>query len=71
MFVVSFSDFYSDPSLYKEKAETSGIKILPQKKEKRFSNKIQKKMEALEAVIGILPDNIDEKSLKMERLNRQ
>ena len=32
MFVVSYADFFSNPTLYKEKAENYGLKILPQKK---------------------------------------
>lgn len=64
MFVVSASEFFSNPALYKEQAENYGLKILPQKKEKKLSRKIQKKLDALNAVIGILPSDIDEKSIK-------
>lgn len=71
MLVVSSADFFSNPTLYKEKAENYGIKILPLKKEKRLSRRIQKKIDALNAVIGILPSDIDEKSIKAERLTRQ
>lgn len=71
MFVVSYSDFFSNPTLYKEKAENYGLKILPQKKEKRISRRIQKKMAALNAVIGILPSDVDEKKVKSERLSCQ
>lgn len=70
MFVVSYADFFSNPSLYKEKAENYGLKILPQKKNKKLSRGVQKKMAALNAVIGILPSDIDEKSIKSERLSR-
>lgn len=70
MFVVSYADFFSNPSLYKEKAENYGLKILPQKKAKKLSRGAQKKMSALNAVIGILPSDIDEKSIKSERLSR-
>ena len=71
MFVVSYSDFFSNPTLYKEKAENYGLKILPQKKGKRISRRIQKKMAALNAVIGILPSDVDEKTVKSERLSCQ
>lgn len=63
MFVVSYSDFFSNPTLYKEKAENYGLKILPQKKEKKYSRRVQKKMAALNAVIGILPSDIDEEAI--------
>ena len=71
MFVVSYADFFSNPTLYKEKAENYGLKILPQKKIKKPSRRIQKKLDALEAVIGILPSDIDENQIKTERLARQ
>lgn len=69
MFVVSYSDFFSNPTLYKEKAENYGLKILPQKKEKKYSRRVQKKMAALNAVIGILPSDIDEEAIKTQRLS--
>ena len=68
MIVVSYSDFYSNPAYYKEKAEQFGLKILPLKKEKKLSHRTQKKMDALDAVIGILPADIDENAEKSERL---
>ena len=68
MFVVSAAEFFSNPEIYKEQAETYGLKILPQKKEKRLSHRIQKKIDALNAVIGILPSDTDENSIKAERL---
>lgn len=71
MFVVSYSDFFSNPALYKEKAENYGLKILPQRKEKKLSKGIQKKMAALNAVIGILPSETDENQIKVERLSHQ
>ena len=71
MLVISSVDFFANPALYKEKAENYGIKILPQKKEKKISHRIQKKIDALNAVIGILPFDVDEKSVREERLNRQ
>ncbi len=71
MFVVSYADFFSNPSLYKEKAENYGLKILPQKKVKKPSRGIQKKLDALDAAIGILPSDIDENHIKTERLARQ
>lgn len=71
MLVVSYSDFFANPAQYKEKAETFGLKILPKKKEKKISSRIQKKLDALHAVIGILPEDIDEIKTKDERLSRQ
>ena len=71
MFVVSYSDFFSNPNLYKEQAENYGLKILPQKKEKKIPKSIQKKLAALDAVIGILPSDIDERKIKSERLLNQ
>lgn len=71
MFVVSAADFFENPALYKEKAENYGIKILPRKKEKKLSHRIQNKIDALNAVIGILPSDVDENSAKAERLKRQ
>ncbi|MBO7121919.1 MAG: hypothetical protein J6V90_01380 [Treponema sp.] len=71
MIVVSYADFFSNPAFYKEKAEKSAIKILPQKKEKKISRGIQKKLDALSAVIGILPSDTDEQSIKNARLARQ
>ncbi len=71
MLVVSYADFFANPSRYKDEAENYGIKILPQKKQKKISRSIQKKMDALNAVIGILPADVDEKLAKAERLNRQ
>ena len=71
MLVVSYSDFFANPTLYKDKAESFGLKILPKKKEKKISRRIQKKLDALHAVIGIIPGDIDEVKMKEERLSRQ
>ncbi|MBO4859593.1 MAG: hypothetical protein J5527_13855 [Treponema sp.] len=71
MIVVSYSDFFSNPANYKEQAENYGIKILPKKKEKKISRSAQKKLDALHAVVGILPSNIDENKEKQERFVRQ
>ena len=71
MLVVSYADFFANPSRYKDEAENYGIKILPQKKQKKISRSIQNKMDALNAVIGILPTDVDEKLAKAERLNCQ
>ena len=43
MLVVSYADFFANPSRYKDEAENYGIKILPQKKQKKISRFIQKK----------------------------
>ncbi|MBR0100576.1 MAG: hypothetical protein IJP90_12825 [Treponema sp.] len=71
MMVVSYTDFFANPAQYKQAASLSGLKILPEKKKKKFPRRIQKKLEHLEAVIGILPDDIDEEAIKAERLSRQ
>lgn len=71
MIVVSYSDFFSNPAYYKEQAENYGIKILPKKKEKKISRSAQKKLDALHAVVGIFPSNIDENKEKQERFVRQ
>ncbi len=71
MIAVPYADFFANPAQYQEKAEHFGIKILPKKREKKISRRLQKKLDALHAVIGILPSDIDENALKEERLARQ
>ncbi len=67
MIVVSYTDFFEDPSKFKETASLYGIKVLPQKKEKKLSRSVQKKLDALNAIAGIIPQNIDASELLKER----
>ncbi|MDY6398526.1 MAG: hypothetical protein SPL22_12455 [Treponema sp.] len=67
MLVVSYSDFFANPSQYKEKAETFGLKILPKKKEKKISRKLQEKINHLNAVVGLVPPEINVDELLIER----
>lgn len=74
MLVISYADFFADPAQYKQAAATTGIKILPErkaKKAKRLPRRIQKKLDALDAVVGIIPEDIDVDAIKAERLARQ
>lgn len=66
MLVISYSDFYDNPVKYKDVALHSGIKILPQKKQK-LSRRIQKKIDALNNVVGLIPSNIAADELLDER----
>ena len=43
MVVVTYSDFFENPSKFKESASRFGIKILPQKNKKRFPSEFKKK----------------------------
>ena len=43
MVVVTYSDFFENPSKFKESASRFEIKILPQKKQKKVSRRVQKK----------------------------
>ncbi len=67
MLVVSYSDFFANPSQYKQIASVSGIKILPEKKLKKNSCRTQKKLEHLNAVVGLFPQNADLDVLLEER----
>lgn len=66
MLVISYSDFYDNPIKFKDVALRSGIKILPEKKQK-FSRRIQKKIDALNSVAGLIPSNIDADKILDER----
>ncbi|MCR5081494.1 MAG: hypothetical protein K6B17_09130 [Treponema sp.] len=68
MLVVSYADFYSNPALYKDKAENYGLKILPRKKEKLKSSKTLKFMDIIEKATGIIPANIDINEAKSEAI---
>ncbi len=67
MIVIPYSDFFENPSLYQKKAELFGIKILPKKSEKKVSKRVQRKLDALNAVIGMIPSDINVDSLLQER----
>lgn len=67
MIAVSYNDFFENPAQYQKKAELFGIKILPKTKEKKISRRIQKKLDALNAVVGIIPSNVDVDKILEER----
>lgn len=67
MIVIPYNDFFENPSLYQKKAELFGLKILPKKSEKKVSKRTQKKLDALNAVVGIIPSNVNLDSLLAER----
>ena len=67
MLVVSYADFFANPAQYRERAETSGIKILPKKREKKNSRRVRERLDALNAVVGIIPPDIDADALLEER----
>ncbi|MBO4321210.1 MAG: hypothetical protein J5857_12155 [Treponema sp.] len=67
MLVVSYSDFFANPSRYKQEASVSGLKILPEKKQKRISRSLQSKLDALDAVVGLIPAEINAEALLEER----
>ncbi len=67
MLVVSYSDFFANPSRYKQEASVSGLKILPEKKRKKISRSLQKKLDALDAVVGLIPSEVNAEALMEER----
>ncbi|MBP5442874.1 MAG: hypothetical protein J6W60_01525 [Treponema sp.] len=67
MLVVSYSDFFANPSRYKQEASVSGLKILPEKKQKKISRSLQKKLDALDAVVGLIPSEVNAEALMEER----
>ncbi|MCR5124560.1 MAG: hypothetical protein K6B43_05130 [Treponema sp.] len=67
MLVVSYADFFANPAQYKESAAISGLKILPEKKQKKLSRKIQEKLDHLQSVVGIFPQDVDLDALLEER----
>ncbi len=67
MIVIPYNDFFENPSLYQKKAELFGLKILPKKSERKVSKRPQKKLDALNAVVGIIPSNVNLDSLLAER----
>lgn len=67
MLVVSYADFFANPSQYKNEAAVSGLKILPEKKQKKLSRKVQEKLNALNAIVGLIPPEVDADALLAER----
>ena len=67
MIIIPYNDFFENPSLYQKKVELFGLKILPKKSEKKVSKRPQKKLDALNAVVGIIPSNVNLDSLLAER----
>jgi len=67
MLVVSYSDFFANPSLYKQEASVSGLKILPEKKQKKISRRLQEKLDALNSVVGLIPSDVNADALLEER----
>lgn len=67
MVVVSYSDFFENPSKFKECASRFGIKILPQKKQKKISYRVQKKLNSLNAIAGMIPTEINAEELLQKR----
>lgn len=71
MIAIPYNDFFENPAQYQKKAELFGVKILPKKKEKKISHRIQKKLDALNAVVGIIPSELDvDKVLEERRLSK-
>ena len=67
MIAIPYNDFFENPAQYQKKAELFGIKILPKKKEKKNSRRAQKKLDALNAVVGIIPSDVNVDQLLEER----
>jgi hypothetical protein len=67
MIAIPYNDFFENPAQYQKKAELFGIKILPKKKEKKISRRAQKKLDALNAVVGIIPSDVNVDQLLEER----
>jgi len=67
MIAIPYNDFFEDPAQYQKKAELFGIKILPKKKDKKISRRTQKKLDALNAVVGIIPSTVDTDRILEER----
>ncbi len=67
MIVVSYADFSANINKYLPAASISGLKILPQKKDKKYSRHL-KFVQAIEAASGILPSDIDVENEKTEAI---
>ena len=71
MLVVDYSDFSANINKYLEAAAVSGLKILPQKKEKKLSARQRKFAKAIEAASGIIPQNADLDEAKTEAILKE
>lgn len=67
MIVVSYSDFFANPDKFKDCASRYGLKVLPQKKQKKLSLRIQKKLDSLNAAAGLIPSEIDAEKMLISR----
>ena len=67
MIVVSYSDFFANPAKFKDSASRYGLKVLPQEKQKKISRRIQKKLDSLNAVAGLIPNEIDAEKILAAR----
>ena len=67
MIAIPYNEFFENPAQYQKKAELFGIKILPKKKDKKISRRTQKKLDALNAVVGIIPSDVNVDQLLEER----
>lgn len=71
MIAIPYNDFFENPAQYQKKAELFGIKILPKKKDKKISRRTQKKLDALNAVVGIIPSDVNvDQLLEKRRLSK-
>lgn len=68
MMVVSYADFSADMNKYLSEASTYGLKILPQKKERKKSTKHERFVQALDAASGVIPADIDVEKAKSEAI---
>lgn len=68
MLVIGDSDFSTNMNKYLETAAISGLKILPQKKEKKLSARQRKFAKVIEAASGIVPLDMDFDKVKTEAI---
>ena len=68
MLVVSYNDFSENMNKYLAEASSYGLKILPQKKEKRKSSRTSKFLNIIQAATGILPSDLDIEKEKTEAI---
>lgn len=67
MIIVNYADFMSDTAKYIKEAKVQGIKIKPER-QKKFSRRQQRNFNALHAVRGLVPADIDFDAVKTEEL---
>lgn len=68
MIVVSYADFSADMNKYLSEASTYGLKILPEKKDRKQSSKHNRFVQAIDAVSGIIPSDVDVDKTKTEAI---